>query len=134
MAREERRHLREGQNLGDAQVQLSAQRLRELMLWHGTDEGNLPPAETLVNLSRDTVAALVELQHIRPLVAQLRAALAQLFWTCGSSAIRVAVLNALGAPPDTASQIEELSAVSWEDSPNGLPLPGDAAQRHRATG
>ncbi len=35
-------------NLRDAEVQLSAQRLRELMLWHGKDEGNLPPAATLV--------------------------------------------------------------------------------------
>jgi len=43
-------------DLRDAQVQLSAQRLRELMLWHGKDEGNLPPAATLENLSRAAAA------------------------------------------------------------------------------
>ena len=78
--------------LGDAEVQLSAQRLRELMLWHGKDEGNLPPAATLVNLSRDTIAALSQLQHARTELATLRAGLAQLFWTCDSSAIRVSLL------------------------------------------
>jgi hypothetical protein len=126
--------------LRDTEVQLSAQRLRELMLWHGKDEGNLPAAETLVNLSRDTVAALVQLQHVRSQAAEMRASLAQLFWTCDSSAIRVALLNVLGAPPDNASLAEDLPQVSWEASPNGLPPPaaaadasGDPAQRHRAT-
>ncbi len=52
-------------DLRDADVQLSAQRLQELMLWHGKDEGNLPPAATLVNLSRDTIAALCQLQQTR---------------------------------------------------------------------
>jgi hypothetical protein len=92
--------LREGKKLQDAEVLLSAQRLRELMLWHGKDERHLPPAATLVNLSRDTVAALAELQHARAQLAELRAALGQMFWSCDSSQIRVAVLNVLGAPPD----------------------------------
>jgi hypothetical protein len=110
--------------LGDSDVQLSAQRLRELMLWHGKDEGNLPPAETLVNLSRDTVAALGQLQHMRTELAALRAALAQLFWSCDSSAIRVTVLAALGAPPPADPLTEEVAAVlSWARAPNGLPLP-----------
>jgi hypothetical protein len=127
--------------LRDTEVQLSAQRLRELMLWHGKDEGNLPAPETLVNLSRDTVAALVQLQQTRSQVAQIRASLAQLFWTCDSSAIRVALLNALGAPPDGGALAEELPQVSWEASPNGLPPPALAggassgpAPRHWATG
>jgi len=109
--------------LGDVEVQLSAQRLRELMLWHGKDEGNLPPAETLVNLSRDTVAALSQLQHTRTELAALRAGLAQLFWSCDSSAIRVSLLTALGAPPHSESLAEEPTAVSWAPAPNGLPLP-----------
>jgi hypothetical protein len=95
--------LRQGKKLQDAEVQLSAQRLRELMLWHGKDEGHLPPAATLVNLSRDTIAALAELQHARAQLVELRAALGQLFWSCDSSQIRVAVLNVLGAPPDDES-------------------------------
>jgi hypothetical protein len=109
--------------LGDADVQLSAQRLRELMLWHGKDEGNLPPAATLVNLSGDTIAALSQLQHTRTELAALRAALAQLFWTCDSSAIRVSLLAALGAPPHSESPTEQPTAVSWAPAPNGLPLP-----------
>lgn len=122
----------------DAEVQLSTQRLQELMLWHGKDEGNLPPAETLVNLSRDTVAALTQLQHARTQMEELRAALAQLFWTCDSSAIRVALLNVLGAPPDSGSPPEEMPPVIWQASANGLPLPlastGGPAQRQWATG
>lgn len=106
------------------EVQLSAQRLRELMLWHGKDEGNLPPAETLVNLSRDTIAALNQLQHARTELAALRAALAQLFWTCDSSAIRHSLLAALGAPPPlTESPTVAPTLVSWGPAPSGLPLP-----------
>jgi hypothetical protein len=102
--------LREGKKLQDAEVLLSAQRLRELMLWHGKDEGHLPPAATLVNLSRDTIAALAELQHARTQLAELRAALGQMFWSCDSSQIRVAVLNVLGAPPDVNCECRALSS------------------------
>jgi hypothetical protein len=111
--------------LGDAEVQLSAQRLRELMLWHGKDEGNLPPAATLVNLSRDTIAALRQVQHAYAELAALRATLAQLFWTCDSSTLRVSLLAALGAPPQSESLAltEELIVVNWAPAPNGLPLP-----------
>ncbi len=107
--------------LRDAEVQLSAQRLQELMLWHGKDEGNLPPAATLVNLSRDTIAALTQLQQTRTQLAELRAALTQVFWTCNSSAVRSALLVALGPPPQSSSTPEESPAMLWQASPNGLP-------------
>jgi hypothetical protein len=127
-------------NLRDAEVQLSAQRLQELMLWHGKDEGNLPPAATLVNLSRDTIAALSQLHQSRTQLAELRATLTQIFWTCNSSPIRSALLAALGPPPESSSTPEELPAMSWQASPNGLPprdapdALGAAPLRHRATG
>jgi hypothetical protein len=108
-------------DLRDADVQLSAQRLQELMLWHGKDEGNLPPAETLVNLSRDTVAALSQLQHTRTRMIEIRAALAQLFWSCDSRQIRTTLLTALGDPPEAESPTVELTLASWAPSPNGLP-------------
>lgn len=106
----------------DAQVQLSAQRLRELMLWHGTDEGNLPPAATLENLSRDTIAALSQLQHARAQVTALRAALSQIFWSCGSSTLRSVVLAVLGAPPEGESVRLAAPALSWAASPQHTPL------------
>lgn len=115
----------------DADVQLSAQRLRELMLWHGTDEGNLPPAATLANLSRDTIAALGQLQQARTQVEQLRATLSQLFWTCDSTQIRRTILDALGAPPDSQPLPRAPPVVSWAPSPNGLPLPALAQESQR---
>ena len=119
-------------DLGDGEVQLSAQRLRELMLWHGKDEGNLPPAATLVNLSRDTIAALGQLQRVRTQMSALRAVLSQLFWSCDSSAIRRTVLDALGAPPEAQLEAPAPPVVSWAASPNGLPLPARAAESQRA--
>jgi len=118
-------------DLRDAEVQLSAQRLRELMLWHGKDEGKLPPAATLVNLSRDTIAALGQLQRVRTQLSELRAVLSQLFWSCDSSAIRRTVLDALGAPPAGEFEAPAAPAVSWAASPNGLPLPARAAESQR---
>ena len=127
--------------LRDAEVQLSAQRLRELMLWHGKDEGNLPPAATLVNLSRDTVAALDQLHGARAQLSEMRSALARLFWTVDSSTIRVALLTALGPPPNESAIPEELPIVTWQASITGMPLPalatdapGAAQVLHRATG
>jgi hypothetical protein len=106
----------------DAQVQLSEQRLRELMLWHGKDEGNLPPAATLANLSRDTIAALAELQRTRGELVQLREALARLFWTSDSSELRAALLTALGDPPDCGPCSAAAAApISWAPAANGLP-------------
>ena len=127
-------------DLRDVEVQLSNQRLQELMLWHGKDEGNLPPAATLANLSRDTIAALTQLQHTRTQMAELRTALAQLFWSCSSSEIRATLLSALGDPPENDSVTEDLPGVSWQASPNGLPpRPSagdapDASLRQRAAG
>jgi hypothetical protein len=118
-------------DLGDAEGQLSAQRLRELMLWHGKDEGNLPAAATLVNLSRDTIAALRQLQLVRAQLSDLRAVLSQLFWSCDSSEIRSTVLAALGAPPEGESVASGSPALSWAASPNGLPLPTQAAELQR---
>ena len=114
------------------EVQLSAQRLQELMLWHGKDEGNLPPAATLVNLSRDTIAALRQLQLVRAQLSELRAVLSQLFWSCDSSEIRRTVLEALGAPPEGESVAAAAPASSWTASPNGLPLPTAASESQRA--
>jgi hypothetical protein len=111
----------------DGQVQLTDQRLRELMLWHGKDEGNLPPAATLANLSQDTVAALGQLQQVRSRLEVLRALLAQLFWVCEASDVRRALLAALGAPPEGASAPPALPGVAWQASPNGLP-PAQAAE------
>ena len=113
------------------EVQLSAQRLQELMLWHGKDEGNLPPAATLANLSRDTIAALRQLQLVRTQLSELRAVLSQLFWSCDSSEIRSAILAALGAPPDGESVASAAPSVSWAASPNGLPLPALAGESQR---
>ena len=118
---------------GDAQEQLSAQRLRELgaLAWQGR-EANLPPAATLVNLSRDTIAALSQLQHTRTELAALRAGLAQLFWTCNSSAIRLSLLAALGAPPPhSESLIEPPIVVSWAPARNGLQWPHAASGHPR---
>ena len=110
----------------DAEVQLSAQRLRELMLWHGKDEGNLPPAATLANLSRDTIAALAELQDARSELAELRAALARLFWSCNSSALRSALLIALGPPPQESASGSSPAPVTWQATRTGLPWPAVA--------
>ena len=118
-------------DLRDAEVQLSAQRLRELMLWHGKDEGNLPPAATLANLSHDTLAALSQLQLLRTQMSELRAALSQLFWNCDSSAVRRNVLEALGAPPEGEAVAASAPAVSWAASPNGLPMPALAGESQR---
>jgi hypothetical protein len=81
------------------ELDLSPRRLAELIRWHGTDEDNLPPAHTLQNLSRDTVAALRELQHSRERLESLRAALGELFWMEDRREIHARVLSALGPPP-----------------------------------
>lgn len=105
----------------DAQLQLSTQRLRELTLWHGEDENNLPPPATLAHLSRDTVAALQELQRLRTHVTGLRVALSQVFWNCESSALRRVVLAALGAPPAPELLPPSRTDIGWSAAPNGLP-------------
>ena len=95
-------------------------RLDQLMRWHGTDESNLPPAHTLQNLSRDTVAALAELREARrtieqlrearqtiaqlrearQTIAQLRAAMGRAFLATRFPEVHAILLDALGPPPD----------------------------------
>jgi hypothetical protein len=75
-------------------------RLDQLMRWHGTDERNLPPAHTLQNLARDTVAALGELQQARETIKALRAAMGQAFWATEFRDVHAILLAALGPPPD----------------------------------
>ncbi len=78
-------------------------RLDQLMRWHGTDEVNLPPAHTLQNLSRDTVAALEGLKQARETIAGLRAAMGRAFWATGFREVHAILLAALGPPPDDLS-------------------------------
>ena len=75
-------------------------RLDQLMRWHGTDEANLPPAKTLQNLSRDTVAALAELKEARETIEALRAAMGRAFWATEFRDVHAILLAALGPPPD----------------------------------
>lgn len=74
-------------------------RIDQMMRWHGTDETNLPPAETLKNLARDTVTALGELRDARARIAELRAAMGQAFWATDFRTLHHIVLTALGPPP-----------------------------------
>jgi hypothetical protein len=78
-------------------------RLDQLMRWHGTDEVNLPPAHTLQNLSRDTIAALAELKQARETIAGLRAAMGRAFWATEFREVHAILLTALGPPPDDLS-------------------------------
>jgi hypothetical protein len=102
---EERQDIRMDMQVSD--VDLTPERLIELMRWHGTDESNLPPPHTLQNLARDTVAALRQLQQCRDGMEQLRQALARAYWAQDLHQLHTLVLSALGPPPPPA---EELSA------------------------
>jgi hypothetical protein len=75
-------------------------RLDQLVRWHGKDEVNLPPAHTLQNLSRDTIAALEELKRARETIAGLRAAMGCAFWATEFRDVHAILLAALGPPPD----------------------------------
>ena len=79
------------------------QRLDQLMRWHGTDETNLPPAHTLQNLSRDTIAALLELREARETIEHLRAAMGRAFWATDFRQVHAILLEALGPPPEDAA-------------------------------
>ncbi len=83
---------------------LSDTRLEHMMRWHGSDETNLPPADTLKNLSRDTVAALGELREARATIAELRAAMGRAFWATDFTTLHAILLRALGPPPDERPQ------------------------------
>ena len=98
-----------------AELQISSQRISELKRWHGTDESNLPPPSTLQNLSRDTIAALNELQRTRTRIAELREAMGRAFWAHNPREVHAILLRALGPPPepdDLEGVGEEASAVS----------------------
>jgi hypothetical protein len=74
-------------------------RLDQMRRWHGTDETNLPPAGTLKNLARDTVAAIEELRRARATIAELRAAMGEAFWVTDFRTLHEILLTALGPPP-----------------------------------
>jgi hypothetical protein len=95
-------------------VHVDDTRLDQLMRWHGTDETNLPPAHTLQNLSRDTIAALAELREARQTIQQLRAAMGRAFWATDFRSLHAILLEALGPPPehDTAHTFQSPSAES----------------------
>ena len=88
----------------DEPLLLSDVRLEHMMRWHGSDETNLPPADTLKNLSRDTVAALGELREARATIAELRAAMGRAFWATDFTTLHAILLRALGPPPDERPQ------------------------------
>ena len=81
-------------------VALTAERIDELIRWHGTDEGSLPPAHTLAHLGRDTVAAMHELLRAREQVRLLRAAMGRAFWAADPRELHTLLLDALGPPPE----------------------------------
>ncbi len=81
-------------------VEITPRRLEELTRWHGTDESNLPPAHTLQNLSRDTVAALIELRRSRERIERLRMEMGRAFWAEDLSELHAVLLRALGPPPE----------------------------------
>ncbi len=82
------------------EVEITSKRIEELIRWHGTDESALPPAHTLQNLSRDTVAALRELARERETITRLRAAMARAFWAADRRDLNAILLEALGPPPE----------------------------------
>jgi hypothetical protein len=79
---------------------LDDERLDQMRRWHGTDETHLPPAATLKNLARDTVAAFDELRRARATIAELRAAMGEAFWVTDFRTLHDILLTALGPPPD----------------------------------
>ncbi|HEY1342049.1 MAG TPA: hypothetical protein VGF59_31285 [Bryobacteraceae bacterium] len=83
----------------DHEPVIDDRRLDQMVRWHGTDETNLPPADTLKNLARDTVAALGELKEARARIAELRAAMGQAFWATDFRTLHEILLTALGPPP-----------------------------------
>ena len=84
---------------------LNDTRIDQLMRWHGTDETNLPPADTLQYLSRDTLAALNELREARATIAALRAAMGRAFWATEFREVHAILLQALGPPPAAADDL-----------------------------
>ena len=89
------------------EVEITSKRLDELIRWHGTDESALPPSHTLQNLSRDTVAALQELERARERIAQLRATMGRAFWAADRRELNAILLEALGPPPEESPESRE---------------------------
>ena len=104
------------------ELEITARRLVELIRWHGTDESNLPPAHTLQNLSRDTVAALRNLQRQRESLEQLRALLGRAFWADDLREWRALLLEALGPPPPEGLDEQGGECLS-EGAPDGEGTP-----------
>jgi hypothetical protein len=88
----------------DEAIVIDDRRLDQMMRWHGTDETNLPPADTLKNLSRDTIAALRELRAARDTIVELRAAMGRAFWATDFRTLHAILLGALGPPPNERPQ------------------------------
>jgi len=118
------------------EVEITSKRIEELIRWHGTDESALPPAHTLQNLSRDTVAALRELAREREMTARLRAAMSQAFWAADRRELNAILLEALGPPPEqpyaTSSSLtpksgeSDTSEASSAQQEEGAPVRLDA--------
>lgn len=102
-------------------AEITPWRLDELIRWHGTDESNLPPAHTLRNLARDTVAALEELQRSRERIDELRAAMGRAVWSADLRELHAILLEALGPPPAARDDwpVCELSMPVATHSPGG---------------
>jgi len=105
-------------------AEITAKRLDELMRWHGKDESALPPASTLQNLSRDTVAALRQLHEARTTIEQLRTAMGRAFWVRDAQQLRRTLLVALGPPP-AADDVSMPSEAPSTSSPSSDPRLAD---------
>ncbi|HEY2590874.1 MAG TPA: hypothetical protein VGI35_04725 [Steroidobacteraceae bacterium] len=104
---------------GAQEVEITSKRIEELIRWHGTDESALPPAHTLQNLSRDTVAALQELAREREKIARLRAAMARAFWSADRRELNAILLEALAPPPEPHGADASLEPESVESDASG---------------
>jgi hypothetical protein len=85
--------------------QLSAERLDQLIRWHGTDETNLPHPDTLKHLARDTVAAIRELASAREKILELRSAMGRAFCAPDMRRVHERLLEGLGPPPDFDAEV-----------------------------
>jgi hypothetical protein len=92
------------------ETRVTGERVDQLIRWHGTDETQLPHPDTLKNLSRDTVAALRELETARETIRQLRRAMGRAFCATNFTQVHAILLDALGPPPDEGD--DELPPLS----------------------
>jgi hypothetical protein len=112
------------------ETRVTGERLDQLIRWHGTDETQLPHPDTLKNLSRDTVAALRELEAARETIRQLRAAMGRAFCATNFTRVHAILLDALGPPPDESDgelpPLYSLTAVRAEPQLANGPLSASA--------